>query len=451
MKKTPVSTVRAGFGKALHFDGIDDYAVVEGTNSIWFTGTDTYTITLWARPETNGWLYRLDGVVGAYRDYISLDADGRVTFAVAKGGSRADEATSPDPIPWGRWSHIAGVRDATNITLYINGRACATQALKEITLSAPLSEANLYFGVKPVSLMEQHFGGALDEICLFREVLPGPAIDAWAFRRPDHSHPAYSKLVVQFDCDVVSNDATPNAVDEEMTANLHNMPGEAQMASLLPTDYSVVNTSSSGQLVGHDLLGSSDTGLDWNMTFQVVSNGTLGTVSVVDSHHFLFTPFSNTTGTNRFAYRCVNVDGTTSDVTTAQIVIPADFDGDGVNDIWEQVHGLSPTNHLDADENWDGDSYNNRQEFIADTDPDDPDSYFCIMSVSKNPQPVVTFQSSSERLYSLFGCSNLLDGNWRAIPGGGPRMGTGGLDALSDTNNPPSGQFYRLLVELPSP
>lgn len=448
-RSTPVASVGAGFGRALRFDGTDDYAVIEGTNSLWFTGTNTYTITLWARPETNGCLYRLDGVIGAYRDYISVGADGRVTFAVAKGGSMADKAESVASIPWDRWSHIACVRDATNTVLYIDGRVRATAALKAATLSAPLSATNLYLGVKGDSMV-QYFKGDLDEICLFREALPQSTIAAWAFRRPDHSHPAVSARVLELDCDVVTNGVTPNLVDGNVVAELHNMGGEAHVTSRMPTTFSVVGSPCSGRLVGHDLLGSSDNGIDWNMTFQVVSNGALGTVTVVDSNRFLFTPFSEATGTNRFTYRCINRDGVTSEVVSASVVVPVDFDDDGIDDLWELDYGLSPTNGLDASETWDADPYNNLQEFVADTDPDDSNSYFRIVSVLNNPNIAVTFLSSSNRIYRMIGCSNLSVGGWTDIPGAGPRAGMGGPDVMADTNNPSRGPFYRLSVEVPS-
>ena len=97
----------------------------------------------------------------------------------------------------------------------------------------------------------------------------------------------------------------------------------------------------------------------------------------------------------------------------------------------------------------DSDSCNNGQEYIADTDPTNAAAYFKILSISNSAAMSIRFLSSSNRLYTMNGCSNLVTGVWTNIPGAGPRPGTGGPDALSDTNIPPKGPFYRLKVELP--
>lgn len=61
----------------------------------------------------------------------------------------------------------------------------------------------------------------------------------------------------------------------------------------------------------------------------------------------------------------------------------------------------------------------------------------------------VSFDSSSARVYVLQGASNLVEGIWTNVPGGGPRTGIGGADSMMDSNIPPSGPFYRMEVQLP--
>ena len=46
-----------------------------------------------------------------------------------------------------------------------------------------------------------------------------------------------------------------------------------------------------------------------------------------------------------------------------------DRDRDGIPDLWELVHGLCPTNALDAVENPDGDGLVNLHEYWAGCDP----------------------------------------------------------------------------------
>ena len=126
-----------------------------------------------------------------------------------------------------------------------------------------------------------------------------------------------------------------------------------------------------------------------------------------------------------------------------------DDDGDTMWDTWEDDHGLNPTNAADATGNPDHDPHINREEFVADTNPTDSNDYLRITAISNNSPVTVYFKSSSDRLYTVIGCSNLAEGIWTNVPGAGPEQGAGGADSLQDTNLPARGPFYRLEAELP--
>lgn len=53
---------------------------------------------------------------------------------------------------------------------------------------------------------------------------------------------------------------------------------------------------------------------------------------------------------------------------------PQDSDSDGMPDAWESLHGLNPSNHLDATTDTDGDGLENRREFLLGTLPRNADS-----------------------------------------------------------------------------
>jgi T5SS/PEP-CTERM-associated repeat protein len=122
--------------------------------------------------------------------------------------------------------------------------------------------------------------------------------------------------------------------------------------------------------------------------------------------------------------------------------------GTSAYDLWAQAHIADP-GQRGSDQNADGDSFSNWQEYVADTNPTNPASFFAITAISNSPATTVSFVSSASRAYTLIGVSNLSSGAWSPVPGAGPRLGTGGADALSDTNVPPRGPFYKLQVELP--
>jgi len=116
---------------------------------------------------------------------------------------------------------------------------------------------------------------------------------------------------------------------------------------------------------------------------------------------------------------------------------------------WLIAHGLTNESmEVEAEADADYDGVSAWAEFIADTSPTNKNDYFHITSVSNNSPLTVHFTSSTNRLYRMEGCSNLLSGDWLHVPGTGPRKGVGS-DLMQDTNNPGKGPFYRLKVELP--
>ena len=115
------------------------------------------------------------------------------------------------------------------------------------------------------------------------------------------------------------------------------------------------------------------------------------------------------------------------------------------------LHGTLVNNGvvLSPDGDWDSDGLSNYQEYIADTDPTNPASYFHVITVSNLPPWTVYFVSNTGRIYTLNGSSNLVTSVWTNVPGAGPRLGAGGADTMQDTNKPPKGPFYRLKVQMP--
>ncbi len=116
---------------------------------------------------------------------------------------------------------------------------------------------------------------------------------------------------------------------------------------------------------------------------------------------------------------------------------------------WLIAHGLTNGSmEVEAGADTDDDGAPAWAEFVADTSPTNGNDYFHISAISNDSPPTVYFDSSSNRLYIMEGCSNLINGVWTNIPGAGPRVGAGD-DLMQDTNVPGRGPFYRLKAELP--
>ena len=128
----------------------------------------------------------------------------------------------------------------------------------------------------------------------------------------------------------------------------------------------------------------------------------------------------------------------------------SDSDGDTMSDTWEHVHGLRPLDPSDAAENPDGDAFDNFAEYIADTDPQDRNSAFCIVAISNAPPADIWFTSSAARVYTLWYCDALTNSVWTRVPDQTGVPGRGGLDRLTDSGSA-TNRFYRLSVDLPTP
>jgi len=126
-----------------------------------------------------------------------------------------------------------------------------------------------------------------------------------------------------------------------------------------------------------------------------------------------------------------------------------DTDGDDIPDDWEHRHGLDPRSEEDRDLDYDGDSYSNWAEYVADTDPFLRSSYLQIVAVSNTTPFTLWFDSSAHRLYRLLATTSLTDQVWTEVRGAGPTRGSGRRMFLQDTNALSDCLFYRLRVDVP--
>ncbi len=145
-----------------------------------------------------------------------------------------------------------------------------------------------------------------------------------------------------------------------------------------------------------------------------------------------------------------------------------DSDGNGLPDLWEfrffGTNGVSPIADSDADglsnsnelaigsspilENTDGDPATDYQEWVANTDPADPQSFFRVAALSPEPPVRIRIQTSSNRVYTLAASADLSPVGWTDVPGQLRVPGNGSWLFLTDTNPAPQ-RFYRVRVELP--
>ncbi len=78
-----------------------------------------------------------------------------------------------------------------------------------------------------------------------------------------------------------------------------------------------------------------------------------------------------------------------------------------------------------------------------------PADWFHVTAITNLPPWTSYFDSSTNRVYTLFRCTNLVEGVWTNVPGTGPRTGAGDGDSMGDASPPAETPFYRVEVELP--
>ncbi len=114
---------------------------------------------------------------------------------------------------------------------------------------------------------------------------------------------------------------------------------------------------------------------------------------------------------------------------------------------WLQSRGLPTDGSVDTAD-LDGDHMNNREEWLADTDPTNAISCFQIESIGASSPATVSFLSSPNRTYTLWRANRLDPPDWTAVPGQQTIPGNGDMLTLSDDKEAPQ-LFHRVEVSLP--
>ena len=125
-----------------------------------------------------------------------------------------------------------------------------------------------------------------------------------------------------------------------------------------------------------------------------------------------------------------------------------DDDNDMMPDVWELQYGLNPTNPADAGVSDDADSFSNLEEYISDTNPTNDLSFLKIDAFDSPINAIITFESSTGRVYDIESSTNLPGMIWSPVPGLSNFFGIGGTDLRTNMIATPQ-EHYRLNVRLP--
>ena len=166
-------TTAGRFGRALSFDGVDDWVTVPDSNPLDLT--TGMTIEAWIRPSAVGTDWRtvlLKEQPGSlvYALYAG-DGTGRPAthvFTTADRGTSAATTTPP-----GSWTHLAATYDRSTLRLYVNGVQAASRSL---TGSLRTSTGALKIGGN--GIWPEWFAGLIDEVRVYNRALTAAELQA---------------------------------------------------------------------------------------------------------------------------------------------------------------------------------------------------------------------------------------------------------------------------------
>jgi hypothetical protein len=135
--------------------------------------------------------------------------------------------------------------------------------------------------------------------------------------------------------------------------------------------------------------------------------------------------------------------------SNAVLTVLADTDGDGLPDEWESVHGFSVTNASDALLDSDGDGAMNAQEYMAGTNPRDPENYLQLEYVPAHDSSVglIRFLAVPNRTYTLqarggFGLGGAWSTSRDVFAAPSNRM----IEMIQEASDSTNQQFFRLVT-----
>jgi len=195
------------FGKALQFDGINDYVIVPDASSLDMCGP--FTIMAWINPETlpaGTGDAQIDSFINKWLNYIlqtgetPLYKPGRLRIVTQNSQGNWYALESDSVLVLNQWQHIAGMWDGDSLRLFKNGSRIASVHLDSF-VPGPYNNENLYIGTEKG--FWQFFDGSMDEVKIYSRALSEEEIRE-EFEKGNNTTPSLFSLLSPEDSTFVS-------------------------------------------------------------------------------------------------------------------------------------------------------------------------------------------------------------------------------------------------------
>jgi hypothetical protein len=169
--------VEGRYGKALHFDGLNDYVYIGNSSSLEFN--QSITIACWVK---------VDGTTGEYQSFISQHwgsvssyalefwPDAKTPqFSVWTSASSHKYAVSNISLDFGQWTFLAGTFDGQKIKMYFNG---TLTGIDDLVGLMEVKDYPFTIGAHVIDWDRNWFNGTIDNVLLYNRALNVEEIQA---------------------------------------------------------------------------------------------------------------------------------------------------------------------------------------------------------------------------------------------------------------------------------
>jgi hypothetical protein len=202
-------------GRALSFDGTNDWVTVPDANSLDLT--NAMTLEAWVYPTAGGTAWRTvmfkeqtgDLVYGLY-----ANRNTQVPNAQVYVGGSAREGNGTSALPLNQWSHLAATYDGTTLRLYVNGIQVGTLAV-----AGAMQASNGVLRIGGNNIWGEYFQGRIDDLMIYNRVLSAGEVQADMNRdaAPDTTPPSITSRSPAASATNVTVDSNVTATfDEEL-------------------------------------------------------------------------------------------------------------------------------------------------------------------------------------------------------------------------------------------
>lgn len=167
--------------KSITLDGVDDNVHIGGSNDMNFTYTDSFTLSLWAKPGIIGESALIsksdhdDMTYAGWTIFIAQNNEIIFRFGENIPNSEGIEITWSHSTPSDQWMHILltydGSQPVPNVKLYVNGILLSATFSQINLIGTPQTNFPVYLGIRNDNILGSPYQGRIDEVSWWSKAL----------------------------------------------------------------------------------------------------------------------------------------------------------------------------------------------------------------------------------------------------------------------------------------